>query len=374
MKSQDFVLMTQGKTSQIVESGFSVSQQLKPVVYTLSYDDRKGILITEFCEKFEFNFKIYDLDAEFINHAISVMPKVNHNIGILLNGVKGTGKTIATKIIANYLLSEGCPVMIVSNNLPDLEEAIVRMSKIQSCVWFFDEFEKVFNSGDSRRDGSSSLLPIMDGALSGFKQYFLLTTNSLRINENLLSRPGRIRWIRSYKNLSKSVIVDYLKDNLNENRMKELDEIVDYISTYSTLSIDLMKTVCEELNLCDGPIEQVLKYINVDLNEYFYTTYVCDRYGDPYDYEKVKEAFHKKINKLPIDNSEDSDDPQPYSRMVVSNIPVRHLKARDIFDDELVVKPLNEDNIIICREGSHYYYFYVLNPDKKCETNWGDIL
>ena len=375
MKNQDYVLMTQGKTSQIVESEFSVSPQLKPMVYTLSYDERKGVLLTEFCEKFEFNFKIYDLDDEFINHAISMMPKINHNIGVLLSGVKGTGKTIAAKIIANYLRSEGCPVIIVSVNVPDLEETIVKMSKIQSCVWFFDEFEKVFSSGDTRRDDSSTLLPIMDGTLSGIKQYFLLTTNRLSINENFLSRPGRIRWVRTYRNLSKTVVVDYLKDNLNESRIKELDDIVDYVSTYSTLSIDLLKTVCEELNLCNGPIEQVLQYINVDLNEYLYNAYVCDRYGNPYDYEQLKEAFHKKLKGLPIDDSDDSDDqPKPYSHLIASRAPVRYLKVKDYFDDGLIIKPLSKDNIITCRDGEHYYHYYILNPDKKCETNWESIL
>lgn len=373
---QDYVLMGRGKTRQVVESGFNISEALKPKIYNLEYDEMKGILITEFSEKFEFNFKIYDLDSEFINHALTMMPKINHNIGILFNGVKGTGKTITSKVIANNLIDAGVPVILVPANYPGLEDFMVKMSQIQSCVWFFDEFEKIFQSKSLENTGAS-LLPIMDGVLTGFKQYFLLTTNELRFNRNFLSRPGRIRWIRTYKSLSREVIVSYLKDNLNENRQKDLEALVDYIGSYTTLSIDLIKTICEELNLCDGPIEDVLKYINSDSAEYFYEIVCCDAYGGTFKYEDVKKAFHDFLNRSPkkaITDEDEYDDgrkPNPHRTMVTSDTPVRHLRVHDYFDDCVILEPLNKDNIIICRENNHYFYAYVLNPDARCLSNWG---
>ena len=58
------------------------------------------------------------------------------------------------------------------------------------CIFFFDEYEKEFRE---------SVLSFMDGVRnSQYRKIFLLTTNELEINNNLLGRPSRIRYVRSF--------------------------------------------------------------------------------------------------------------------------------------------------------------------------------
>ena len=62
----------------------------------------------------------------------------------------------------------------------------------------------------------------MDGVFSSnCRRVFLLTTNNLHINENLLSRPSRIRYIREFGNLEEHVVRAYLKDNLKDQESTE---------------------------------------------------------------------------------------------------------------------------------------------------------
>ena len=55
----------------------------------------------------------------------------------------------------------------------------------------------------------------MDGVYnSKHRKIFLLTTNQLYINDNLIGRPSRIRYKKTFGNLSAETIKSYLGDNL----------------------------------------------------------------------------------------------------------------------------------------------------------------
>ena len=43
-------------------------------------------------DKFEFDFELLGLEQKFIDHALKSYENTTGNFGILLNGVKGTGK------------------------------------------------------------------------------------------------------------------------------------------------------------------------------------------------------------------------------------------------------------------------------------------
>lgn len=153
------------------------------------------------------------------------------------------------------------------------------------CIFFFDEFEKQFNEGDC------SILQIMDGVYnSEFRKVFLLTTNELNINPNLLSRPSRIRYVREFGNLDKSVVEEYLNDNLKDNTGR--DDLLSYIDTLTISTIDILKAIVEEVNI--HGVEAFLeakKFFNVEVASYSYHGY--------YAYLDIEDA---KDNSYSIDD------------------------------------------------------------------------
>ena len=95
------------------------------------------------------------------------------------------------KILANKF---NLPVIVVKSFGENNTQLIEFLASFNfDCVFFFDEFEKNFSDKDS------SILQIMDGVYtSEYRRIFLLTTNETNINDNLISRPSRLRYIRRF--------------------------------------------------------------------------------------------------------------------------------------------------------------------------------
>lgn len=206
-------------------------------------------------DKFEFPYKLYDLQQNFLEHLKKTYDATTGNLGILFNGTRGTGKTVTAKLFANML---NLPVIVVKSMGEDNTGLMTYFNSFNfDCIFFFDEFEKQFKEGDS------SILQFMDGVYaSQYRRVFLLTTNELSVNENLLSRPSRIRYVREFGNLEEPVVRAYLKDNLKDQSATE--DVVAYVDTLTISTIDILKTVVEEVNIhgIDKFLE-VKKFFNV---------------------------------------------------------------------------------------------------------------
>ena len=50
------------------------------------------IYLEEFADEFTFGFKLYGLESNFIDHVLTTYRHTSSNLGVLLNGTKGTGK------------------------------------------------------------------------------------------------------------------------------------------------------------------------------------------------------------------------------------------------------------------------------------------
>ncbi|MBR2248629.1 MAG: AAA family ATPase, partial [Bacilli bacterium] len=80
------------------------------------------------------------------------------------------------------------------------------------CIIFLDEAEKVFRNDDP--NASQALLKMIDGVMNKSRKLYILTTNTLNINENLVGRPGRIKYIKTFSNISAKAINQYVDENL----------------------------------------------------------------------------------------------------------------------------------------------------------------
>ncbi len=202
--------------------------------------DRLGL--EKIDESFTFDFKIYDLDCESIIARViktwtsDIFTKSNKNLGVIFNGLKGTGKTIAAKLLSNRI---GLPVIIISHPVDGILEFI--QSLCFECVILIDEAEKTFD------DDQEVLLKMIDGVYNNTRKLYILTTNELDIDKNLLGRPGRIRYIKEFGNLSAKAVSDIIDDNLNDMSLKE--NVLKLVGTLEISTIDVLKSIIEECNI-----------------------------------------------------------------------------------------------------------------------------
>lgn len=202
--------------------------------------DRLGL--EKIAESFTFDFKIYDLDCESIISRViktwtsELFAESNKNLGVIFNGLKGTGKTIAAKLLSNRI---GLPVIIISHPIDGLLEFI--QSLCFECVILIDEAEKTFD------EEQEVLLKMIDGVYNNTRKLYILTTNELDIDKNLLGRPGRIRYIKEFGNLSAKAVNDIIDDNLNDMSLKE--DVLKLTDALEISTIDVLKSIIEECNI-----------------------------------------------------------------------------------------------------------------------------
>jgi hypothetical protein len=238
-------------------------QKLEVGVYELS-ESPFGFYLQPISENFDFSYKIYGLETSLINRVLKYyFSTESGNLGVLLNGIKGTGKTVTSKIICNKL---NLPIILVPKEMERAESFINSIP--QDIVVFIDEYEKIYKE-------SKSLLTIMDGALnSDFRRIFIMTTNRLNIDENLLDRPSRVRYLQTFGNLMPNVVEEIVDDILKYKEYKQ--DCITYISTLEIITVDIVKAVINEVNIHNESPTVFKNVFNVSIKKGKYKIFMLD--------------------------------------------------------------------------------------------------
>ena len=197
-------------------------------------------------DTFEFNFKIYELGCEEMLQTIrktwesEVFVRSEKNLGVIFNGLKGTGKTLSAKLLCNAL---DLPVLIVQYPYEGLVNFL--QSLCFECIVFIDEAEKTFKKGED----DDVLLRLIDGVYNQTRKLYILTTNQLTLNDNLLGRPGRIRYRFEFGNLLPKAVKDYLDDNLLPEYVDQRKSILEQVDLLEISTIDILKALVDEVNI-----------------------------------------------------------------------------------------------------------------------------
>ena len=360
------VFLKRGAIYSQTEGDFTIMDSLDKGIYQIHQNPQTGELFLEkIADEFIFGFKLYGVDSKLVNHVIDTYHKqpVKKNIGVLLNGAKGTGKTVTAKLMANEL---GLPVLLCDRPYGGLELFLAGIS--QDCVFLFDEFEKNFrmDCGIEENCTGETLLSIMDGVYNTEHCHvFILTTNTLSVNDNLLCRPSRIRYLKSFGEvIDRAVLEEYVYDNLVKKEYAE--EIMDFVDTLEIATIDIVKSIVEEINLHDTHIDEFKAFFNVKEASYTYylRTWVYDKACES---EYSKEQFMKAIN-LPY-GSEEADFRPPYNSMTIRK-PFNRLRVNEFLgNSDWVIDEIDyELGYMRCHEDGRkdrLKHFYIENPEAK---------
>lgn len=246
-----------------------------------------GYYLNKLGDSFVFNYKLYGINNEFIDHFVKTYNNTTGNLGVLFNGIKGTGKTVTAEELCNQL---GLPVIIVKSckEADDMLKFLATQINFD-CIFFFDEYEKEFKE-------SSSVLSFMDGVHnSQYRKVFLLTTNELEINSNLLGRPSRIRYVRSFGNLPEETTFELLNDILIDK--SAVEPVLDLIRQMQIITVDLVKALAQEVNIHGvDKIDMIRKNFNLEFSDFTYLVeYMKLDAGSLDGVQNVDEQLFEKI-------------------------------------------------------------------------------
>ena len=211
--------------------------------------------------------KIYGDAQDIADHVAEAFEKndPNKNLGVLFSGEKGLGKTLTTRLILEKFYGKK-PIIIISEYINGMADFI---SKFKGCVVLMDEFEKFTGGNTDSEDENSltkqeSLLSIFDGNTGCSGNLFLLTVNNTyKLNENLKSRPGRMRYHYKFTSENATVVRNYCNDNLNNKEI--IEDVVETLGSAGFVSMDILSSFVDELNkFPDKKPSEVLKYFNIE--------------------------------------------------------------------------------------------------------------
>lgn len=303
--------------------------QLENKVYKLQIDQQGTVFLGYSQDKFEFPYKIYGKDSSFIKRVLKTYENTTGNLGILLNGIKGTGKTVTAEQICNQI---NLPVILVTHDVPNMCSFFNDLQ--QDVVIFFDEYEKIFEN-DAHSGGKNDVLSVMDGVLSTqFRKIFLLTTNKPTISDNMLQRPSRLRYLRSYGDLDQEVILEIIDDKLIDVKYKQ--DIIEFLAQLEIVTIDIVKSIIEEVNIHDEAPENFKKIFNIKSIDKLKNIYRVA--PDPEKEGNLKEfTLHSSVRIYPYKLNEMSGEMLRYSVYSNGNNYKYIGRVVDVIDDYTVL-------------------------------------
>ena len=272
-----------GKTNIdiIGDHAIDIRENLPIGFYKLEAAPMHGLYL----EKADYNTshgKIYGKSNIIASHVAEAYEKSDKSLGVLFSGGKGLGKSLTTRLIIEKLKDKH-PVIIINKYINGMFDFL---EPIKNVIYLFDEFEKTMrgnvneqNDNDKSTTKQDQILTFLDGTASGTHNLFLLTVNDkCELNDNLLSRPGRIRYHYRFESCDADTIRSYCKDNLMKPELEP--EVVNTLTATRYVSLDIVRALVDELNDYDVTVNEAMSYLNIDFNRINLRAHVTWALGD----------------------------------------------------------------------------------------------
>jgi hypothetical protein len=205
--------------------------------YMLKFSPKEGYYLVK-KEAFKLPKKIYG-DHSIVHRWLkSYQENSEKNMGIILSGLKGSGKTITAQ---KFCVEANKPVIMITEPFFG-SDFIDYITQFPDAIIFIDEFEKVYANNEKSND----LLLLMDGNYPT-RFIFLLTVNEMRINNFLMNRLNRVKYRKDYIDLDQATMDEVIDDMLVNKEHRE--SIYQFFKKINMQTFDLLVNLIKEMNL-----------------------------------------------------------------------------------------------------------------------------
>lgn len=243
-------IIKQGGTYTLGE-GVETLDQLEAGNYLLKFNPKTGYYLVE-KPAFILPKKLYGDHSITQRWMKSYEVNSEKNLGIILSGIKGAGKTITCQ---KFCMESNMPVIII-NEMFYGTDFVDFVTSFENVIIFIDEFEKVY----AKQEFAIDLLSLMDGNFQT-KFIFLLTVNTMDINYYLINRLNRVKYRKHYDSLE-SKIIDEVANDMLVNK-EHIPSIHKFFKKISMCTFDLLINIVKEMNAFKEDAIECGKYLNL---------------------------------------------------------------------------------------------------------------
>ena len=282
-------IVSTGEQYDFYGDSLKVYDVLPAQTYEVVFSKRTGFHLEKYSEVDTSEPKIYGPHVAKVEKVFNAYKSMTRNLGVILSGAKGIGKTLFAKLLAQKALEEGYPLIVVDAYYPGIASFLEQID--QKVMILFDEFEKTFKAVDGV-EPMNEMLPLFDG-LTGGNKLFVVTCNEIRkLNDFLVNRPGRFHYHFRFEYPLPEEISEYLHDKLSKEYYGEISAVVNF-SKKVPLNFDCLRAIAFELNTGLN-FSEAIKDLNIlDTDREKYDVIVTFNNGSESKYERTINMFSR---------------------------------------------------------------------------------
>lgn len=237
-------IVESGKRYRIFNNAITTYDQLPPKTYRVDYDPETRIFSLLEAHDFEIpETKIYGQHLDKVKKVLNSMDKMNRNLGVILSGDKGIGKSLFSKCLGLKARKKGIPVILVNEYHEGIANFLEEIE--QTVMILFDEYDKTFD--EKKHNCQAEMLSLFDGVSAG-KKLFVITCNEIQsLSQYLINRPGRFHYHFRFLYPTADEIRDYMEDKLDKQYYDEIENVIAF-SVRMNPNYDCLRSIAFELN------------------------------------------------------------------------------------------------------------------------------
>lgn len=280
-----------GTKVEIYNDTVMTYDELPARAYIVRFTKMSGFYLDEYSDIEVKEDKIYGGYLKKVEKVLKTYGKFDRNLGVILSGHKGIGKSLFAKLLAVKAIESGIPIIVADRYIPGIAAYIEAID--QRVAVLFDEFDKTFcdiRPSEGEPEPQAALLGLFDGISQG-RKLFVITCNDIRkLNDFIVNRPGRFHYHFRFDYPSADEIRIYLADKLRKGCYEEIEPIIEF-SRKVDLNYDCLRAIAFEINSGES-FSSAIKDLNImNLSQDSYKLTVYFKNGSPMSTESKQIDF-----------------------------------------------------------------------------------